>query len=59
VTWDDYIEDGAIKAFEVVRAISKQDQVNAFGFCVGGTIISTALAVLAARGFILQVASHC
>lgn len=50
VTWDDYIEDGAIKAFEVVRAISKQDQVNAFGFCVGGTIISTALAVLAARG---------
>ena len=50
VTWDDYIEDGAIKAFEVVRAISKQAKVNAFGFCVGGTIISTALAVLAARG---------
>lgn len=50
VTWDDYIEDGAIKAFEVVRAISKQEKVNAFGFCVGGTIISTALAVLAARG---------
>jgi len=50
VTWDDYIEDGAIKAFEVVCTISKQEKVNAFGFCVGGTIISTALAVLAARG---------
>ncbi|MFC5399351.1 class I poly(R)-hydroxyalkanoic acid synthase [Undibacterium jejuense] len=50
VTWDDYVEQGAIKALEVVRSISKQDKVNAFGFCVGGTIISTALAVLADRG---------
>jgi polyhydroxyalkanoate synthase len=49
-TWDDYVEQGAIKAIEVVRAISGQKQVNAFGFCVGGTIVSTALAVLAARG---------
>ena len=50
VTWDDYVEQGAIKALEVACAISKQNKVNAFGFCVGGTIISTALAVLADRG---------
>jgi polyhydroxyalkanoate synthase len=49
-TWDDYIENGAIKAIEVARAISGAAKVNAFGFCVGGTIASTALAVLAARG---------
>ena len=49
-TWDDYIEQGAIKAIEVARAISGSDKVNAFGFCVGGTIVSTALSVLAARG---------
>jgi len=49
-TWDDYIEKGAIKAIEVARAISGADKVNAFGFCVGGTIVSTALSVLAARG---------
>ena len=49
-TWDDYIQNGAIKAIEVTRAISGADKVNAFGFCVGGTILSTALAVLAARG---------
>ncbi|ATQ77466.1 class I poly(R)-hydroxyalkanoic acid synthase [Massilia violaceinigra] len=49
-TWDDYVENGAIKAIEVTRAISGSDKVNAFGFCVGGTIMSTALAVLAARG---------
>ncbi|WP_073219933.1 class I poly(R)-hydroxyalkanoic acid synthase [Massilia sp. CF038] len=49
-TWDDYVETGAIKAIEVTRAISGAAKVNAFGFCVGGTIVSTALAVLAARG---------
>ncbi len=50
VTWDDYIEQGAIKAIEVVQEISRQPQINTFGFCVGGTILSTALAVLADRG---------
>lgn len=49
VTWDDYIGKGAIKAIEVTQAISKQKQINLLGFCVGGTIVSTALAVLAAK----------
>ena len=49
-TWDDYIENGAIKAIEVVRDISGAETINTLGFCVGGTILSTALAVLAARG---------
>lgn len=49
-TWDDYIGDGAIQAIETVRDISGSKQVNALGFCVGGTILGTALAVLAARG---------
>ncbi|MFD2367257.1 class I poly(R)-hydroxyalkanoic acid synthase [Pseudoduganella sp. GCM10020061] len=50
VTWDQYVEDGAITALKVAREISGKDKVNTFGFCVGGTIIATALAVLAARG---------
>lgn len=50
ITWDDYVEQGAIRALDVVRGISGQDKVNVFGFCVGGTIAATALAVLAARG---------
>lgn len=49
-TWDDYIEHAAIRAIEVARDISGQDRINVLGFCVGGTIIATALAVLAARG---------
>ena len=50
VTWDDYVEQGAIRAIEVVRDISGQDKLNVFGFCVGGTIAATALAVLGGRG---------
>jgi polyhydroxyalkanoate synthase len=49
-TWEDYIVKGAVKAIEVAQDISGQDQINALGFCVGGTIISTALALLYAKG---------
>ncbi len=49
-TWDDYIDQGAIKAVEVVQAITGAPTINTLGFCVGGTILATALAVLAARG---------
>ena len=49
-TWDDYVEDGAIEAISVVQQITGAEQINALGFCVGGTILSNALAVLAARG---------
>jgi polyhydroxyalkanoate synthase len=49
-TWDDYIEEGAIRAIRTVQAITGAETINTLGFCVGGTILSTALAVLAARG---------
>ena len=53
-TWDDYMEDAVIRAIEVTRAIGAKSQgdgaINALGFCVGGTMLGTALAVLAARG---------
>ncbi len=49
-TWDDYIEQAAIKAISVVQQISGAQTIDTLGFCVGGTILSTALAVLAARG---------
>lgn len=50
ITWDDYVEDGVIRAVHAVQEISGQKQINAFGFCVGGTLISSALAVMYARG---------
>ncbi|MCY4746632.1 class I poly(R)-hydroxyalkanoic acid synthase [Pelomonas sp. UHG3] len=50
LTWDDYVEQGVVQAIRVVQAISGQDQINTLGFCVGGTLLACALAVLAARG---------
>ena len=50
LTWDDYLEQGPIAALRVVREMTKVKQVNALGFCVGGTILTSALAVLKARG---------
>jgi polyhydroxyalkanoate synthase len=53
-TWDDYIEQAVIKAIAVTSEIAGKsgtdDAINALGFCVGGTMLTTALAVLAARG---------
>ena len=49
ITWDDYVGDGVIKAIEVVKDIGSTEQINVLGFCVGGTLTSTALAILAAR----------
>jgi polyhydroxyalkanoate synthase len=48
--WDDYVGEGCLKAIEVTQDIAGAKQINALGFCVGGTILGTALAVLAARG---------
>ncbi|MBV8248118.1 MAG: alpha/beta fold hydrolase [Comamonas sp.] len=48
-TWDDYIEDGVLKAVSTVQDVCEAPQINVLGFCVGGTMLSTAMAVLAAR----------
>jgi polyhydroxyalkanoate synthase len=50
LTWDDYLEQGPLAAFRVVQEICGSREVDALGFCVGGTILACALAVLAARG---------
>ncbi len=48
--WDDYIETGVLKAFDIAKAITQSDRVNALGFCVGGTLLAAALAVQVAKG---------
>jgi len=49
-TWDDYIENAVIRSIEVVQQITGAKTINTLGFCVGGTLLATALGVLAARG---------
>ena len=50
LTWDDYLQTGIFEAIRVVREITGAESINALGFCVGGTILATALAALARRG---------
>ena len=49
-TWDDYIDEAVLTAIATVQKIAGAEQINALGFCVGGTMLANALAVLAARG---------
>ena len=49
-SWDNYVEDAVIKAIAVTQEISGAKSINTLGFCVGGTLLGCALAVLAARG---------
>ena len=48
--WDDYIESGVLQALRVASRIGRADQVNVLGFCIGGTLLASALAVAAGRG---------
>jgi len=47
--WDDYLEQGVMQAIDVSLSISGADKVNALGFCVGGTLLASTLAVMAAK----------
>jgi polyhydroxyalkanoate synthase subunit PhaC len=49
-TWDDYVEKGVLQALEVARKVCGVEKVNALGFCVGGTLLGVALALMAAKG---------
>ena len=47
--WDDYLEQGVMQAIDVALSISGADKLNTLGFCVGGTLLASALAVMAAK----------
>jgi len=49
ITWEDYVGQGVIEAIRVTVENSKQAQINLLGFCVGGTLVGNAIAVLAAQ----------
>jgi polyhydroxyalkanoate synthase subunit PhaC len=50
LSWDDYVEKGVLAPIRAARTISGSSTVNTLGFCVGGTLLACALAVLAGQG---------
>ena len=47
---EDYMDLGLLEASDVVREITGSPTVNAMGYCIGGTLLTMTLAVLAAKG---------
>jgi polyhydroxyalkanoate synthase subunit PhaC len=47
---EDYMDLGPLEASNVVREITGSPTVNAMGYCIGGTLLTMTLAVLAAKG---------
>ena len=45
-----YLEEGYFEAIRVAREITGQSQVNAVGYCIAGTALHLALALMARRG---------
>ena len=49
-SFEDYMTEGALAATHAVMRETGQDKINVLGYCVGGTLLATTLAYLAARG---------
>jgi len=56
-TIDTYVEEGMFTALKVVREICETPAVHTIGYCVAGTTLAAALAVLAQRGEADNIAS--
>lgn len=50
VGFDDYIKEGLQQALSVVQSISGEDTINTVGYCIGGTMLATALSVMQQQG---------
>lgn len=48
--WGDYLQEGVLASIDAVCDITRQKQINALGFCVGGTLLASALALAHAQG---------
>ena len=49
-SWETYMKKGVLTAIEKVLEETGAEQVNAVGYCIGGTMLGTALAYMAATG---------
>lgn len=55
LTWDDYAGSGVLEALDAVRAITRVKRPNVLGFCIGGTLLASALAAGSERAAVESV----
>ncbi|MCG2837728.1 class I poly(R)-hydroxyalkanoic acid synthase [Photobacterium sp. WH77] len=49
VDFDTYVLEGALKALDVVESVSGENQIHTVGYCIGGTLLASALAYSSAK----------
>lgn len=49
ISFDDYIEKGVLKSSEVIQSVTGGKKINMLGYCLGGTLLGTALSVMYTR----------
>jgi len=49
-SFEDYIREGLFTALDQIEASTGERQVDTVGYCIGGTMLGTALALMAAKG---------
>ena len=48
-TFEDYMREGILAAVDAVTRQTRQQRINALGYCVGGTLLASTLAYMAAK----------
>ena len=48
-TFEDYMLEGPLAAIDAIKKATGEEQVNAIGYCIGGTLLATTLAYMAAK----------
>jgi polyhydroxyalkanoate synthase len=48
--FEDYMKDGVFAALDAIKKATGESDVNAIGYCLGGTLLGTTLAWMAKRG---------
>ncbi|WP_394154432.1 class I poly(R)-hydroxyalkanoic acid synthase [Vibrio maritimus] len=49
VEFGDYVTEGVVKAVTAIESITGKDQINAAGYCIGGTVLASTVAYYAAK----------
>ncbi len=47
--FEDYLREGPLEALDVIAKATGETEVNALGYCLGGTLLAAALAYMAAK----------
>ncbi|WP_325810076.1 MULTISPECIES: class I poly(R)-hydroxyalkanoic acid synthase [unclassified Cocleimonas] len=50
VGFEDYVTEGVVTAVDAVEQATGESEINAIGYCIGGTLLSTSLAYMKANG---------